>query len=118
MVRTGVCMRRRRADQSGIDEGIFRKNRAILIKTAEFCALCGRPIDKTLKAPDPFSVSIDHIIPVAKGGKSTMDNLQATHLICNKQKGAKIILQRHSNETKVVQFKSFPQYVDWQTYQG
>ena len=35
-------------------------------------------------------VHIDHIYPVALGGKDVMDNLRVTHSLCNMRKGAKI----------------------------
>lgn len=50
------------------------------------CAICGEKVN--MKA-DPNSNeygSIDHIIPLAKGGKHTWDNVQLTHRICNSNK--------------------------------
>ena len=46
------------------------------------CGLCG------VKA-DLRSFVADHIIPKSKGGKSTLNNLQLTHHICNSIKGDK-----------------------------
>lgn len=113
-------LRRNRPDFDGNERGIYNHNKAILRKTATICALCGMPLDKSLKYPDPMSISIDHIIPVACGGKSTLGNLQATHLICNKNKGKKII---DLNKNKQVQERqiaplSAPQYIDWKSYEG
>lgn len=53
------------------------------------CPLCERLIDLGLKAPDPFSKSVDHIVPLSKGGTHEQSNLQWTHLVCNIRKGAK-----------------------------
>lgn len=47
------------------------------------CQICGHPIDRVLKFPDPWSVSLDHIIPVAHGGKHERANAQTAHLHCN-----------------------------------
>jgi 5-methylcytosine-specific restriction endonuclease McrA len=52
------------------------------------CGICNEPIDKTLKWPDLGSVSIDHIIPLSKGGNHTKVNTQAAHLGCNIRKGS------------------------------
>lgn len=35
--------------------------------------------------------SIEHIIPVSKGGTHTWDNVKVAHRKCNSEKGAKII---------------------------
>ena len=32
------------------------------------CAICGRPVDKTLKSPHPMSAEVDELIPVSRGG--------------------------------------------------
>lgn len=60
------------------------------------CALCSERFTTT-QLP-----SIDHIIPRIRGGSDEMENLQATHLICNIRKGAKLGLPaiRISRHTK------------------
>lgn len=55
-----------------------------------FCALCEADLDADLRWPDPLSKSLDHIVPLSKGGSYTQDNLQWTHLFCNTQKGARV----------------------------
>jgi len=54
------------------------------------CPLCGDAIDATLKAPDLLSKSVDHIIPLSRGGTHEQSNLQWTHLICNMRKGNRV----------------------------
>lgn len=103
-----------RPDHTGNEQGIFKHNKSILRKTSTVCALCGMPLDKTLKYPNPMSITIDHIIPVALGGKSTIDNLQATHWICNRQKGTKILTEPQPIKKESV----IPQYIDWSSYEG
>jgi 5-methylcytosine-specific restriction endonuclease McrA len=51
------------------------------------CRLCGAPIDRSQRFPSPGSASIDHIVPLADGGPHDPTNWQATHLICNIDKG-------------------------------
>lgn len=48
------------------------------------CKYCGKTDRYT-------SLEIDHIIPIAKGGKSKYDNLQTLCRSCNKNKGDKIL---------------------------
>lgn len=54
------------------------------------CALCGSPIDTGAAFPAPLSKSIDHIIPLAKGGAHEVTNLQWVHFLCNCLKGDRL----------------------------
>lgn len=47
------------------------------------CRCCGR-------SQNEVDLEIDHIVPIAKGGKSTSDNLQTLCTDCNKRKGTTI----------------------------
>lgn len=51
------------------------------------CGICGEKIDKTLNYPDKMSATLDHIIPLSKGGTHTRENVQASHGVCNFSKG-------------------------------
>ncbi len=46
------------------------------------CAICGRGRE------DGVKLEVDHIIPVSKGGKTKMSNLQTLCMECNRGKGA------------------------------
>lgn len=46
------------------------------------CGICGQPVG-------PSVASIDHIVPLAKGGKHSYRNVQLAHLSCNLRKGAR-----------------------------
>lgn len=54
------------------------------------CALCSEPMSLDVAWPDPMSKSVDHVIPLAKGGTHEQSNLQWAHLMCNKRKGARL----------------------------
>jgi DNA-directed RNA polymerase subunit RPC12/RpoP len=47
------------------------------------CQYCSKRINWNLKWPHPKSMSVDHIIPLSKGGSDESVNLQAMHLRCN-----------------------------------
>ena len=80
-----------RPDRDGTHRKAFDRNRKIIYATQSFCAICGRPVDFDIKPPDPMAPSIDHIVPIAKGGHpSDLANLQLAHLGCNRKKGTRI----------------------------
>jgi len=49
-------------------------------------ALCGKPISKSRKFPDRLSATLDHTVPISRGGQHTPDNVQAAHYTCNSSK--------------------------------
>jgi len=51
------------------------------------CSQCGGPIDPALKHPRNKRASVDHVVPVSRGGMNVLENLALTHLGCNSQKG-------------------------------
>lgn len=55
------------------------------------CGICRGDIDPNVAYPDLRSASLDHIVPLSLGGPHLMSNVQAAHLICNIEKGAKLL---------------------------
>jgi 5-methylcytosine-specific restriction endonuclease McrA len=55
------------------------------------CGLCREPVDPLLPWPDPMSASVDHIVPLSRGGEHSLDNVQSAHLSCNCRKGDQTI---------------------------
>jgi len=47
------------------------------------CQICGKKLAMSKAAPHPKSPTLDHIIPIARGGTHERSNLQAAHFICN-----------------------------------
>lgn len=54
------------------------------------CGICRDPVDRDRKHPDPLSASLDHVIPLARGGTHSDGNVQLAHLACNIAKGARV----------------------------
>lgn len=52
------------------------------------CGICGMKVNKLLKGPHPMSPSLDHVIPMSRGGGHTYANTQCSHLQCNVIKNA------------------------------
>ena len=46
----------------------YTKAKKIIYASQSVCGICGRPVDFDKKFPDPWSATLDHIIPVQKGG--------------------------------------------------
>ena len=61
---------------------------AILERDMWICSICGVAIARDRKKPHSMSPSIDHVLPVARGGTNDEANLAAAHLSCNSSKGA------------------------------
>lgn len=61
--------------------------RAVFERDEWTCQLCGRAIDRTLRFTDPAAGQVDHVVSVAYGGSDDLNNLQATHRVCNQAKG-------------------------------
>jgi 5-methylcytosine-specific restriction endonuclease McrA len=55
------------------------------------CHICRQPIDRDLSYPDPGSASLDHVIPLSKGGPHSRHNCRAAHLTCNLRKQARLV---------------------------
>lgn len=50
------------------------------------CHLCGQPINYDAGHLAPDSYTVDHVMPLAKGGTDTLDNKAAAHRACNRAK--------------------------------
>jgi 5-methylcytosine-specific restriction endonuclease McrA len=53
------------------------------------CHLCGEEISRVEVHPHPLSATVDHVVPLAVGGKHSYENVRAAHFHCNNKKGAK-----------------------------
>ena len=111
-------MAKARLDRQGSHRVNFERNKKIILKTQTTCGICGRPVDMSLKYPDPLAPCIDHIIPVAKGGHpSDIENLQLAHWTCNRQKSDKLFKNKESMEPKVIGNRNLPWSMDWISYE-
>lgn len=63
--------------------------RARLSRTRPNCHICGRAIDWDAARGEPLAFVVDHVIPLAKGGPDTLDNMRAAHNACNSTKRAR-----------------------------
>ncbi len=69
----------------------------ILEKYNGMCLCCKR------KEPD-VKITLDHIIPLSRGGKNTEENIQPLCTICNCKKFTKSIDYRSSENTSCIEY--------------
>ena len=109
-----------RIDRTGQFRTELDRNRKIIFRTQTVCGICGAPVDLTKKSPDPLSPTIDHIIPVSRGGHpSDLSNLQLAHRWCNREKSNKLFLQTRTPEELEktdVNNDDLPLHRDWTKY--
>lgn len=79
--------RRRRARKAAVHSEPYRRM-DIAERDGWRCGLCGCPILPFVRYPHPRSLSIDHVVPLSRGGPDAPDNVHATHLRCNLRKYA------------------------------
>jgi hypothetical protein len=54
------------------------------------CHLCNQIVDMDIKRTDKMGATIDHLLPISKGGLDTMENVALAHWICNIRKGNRV----------------------------
>ena len=78
-------------DRPDLTGAAHRKRRAAALATG-MCILCGRPINPDLPGTHPWGGTLEHVVPVSRGGHPTHpDNLAASHRTCNYQRGTKLL---------------------------
>lgn len=77
---------RRRARKKAAATGNPVLFREIAERDAWTCHLCASPVGR-LPWPDPMSPSLDHVLPLSKGGLHDPRNVRLAHLRCNSAKG-------------------------------
>ena len=58
---------------ANVKEEVYKKSGGV-------CEICGKPLSK-------LNYTVDHIIPLSRGGTNEMSNLRAVHKTCNQIKG-------------------------------
>ena len=102
-----------RPDHDGSHRLAFERNKKKILATQTLCGICGKPVDRSLKYPHPMSATVDHIIPINRGGHpSDIDNLQLAHFVCNRQKSDNFVLN-HPEMTDNTN-RDLPKLIDWE----
>ena len=112
-----------RSDRRPGNRSAFEAARLKILKTQTICGICGKPVDHNYKYPHPLSPTVDHIIPVSKGGHpSDLSNLQLAHRCCNRQKSDKLLdpLRRSATDDadKLIANNVLEQHLCWVDYKS
>ena len=110
-----------RTDRTPGNRAAYENARQKILKTQTICGICGKPVDFSYRAPHPLSPTVDHIIPISKGGHpSDIDNLQLAHRCCNRQKSNSLIEPRKADadDDRLIPNDALEQHYDWVAYRG
>lgn len=80
-----------RAFTYGVEYDASVTLKRVIKRDGGICQLCGKPVDTTSNKNGrvrSYYPSIDHIVPMSKGGGHVWNNVQLAHMICNSRKGA------------------------------
>jgi len=63
---------------------------SICIRDGWTCKICGQPVLPNVDTYHPLAATIDHIVPLSKGGEHSRSNVQCAHHLCNSLKSDRI----------------------------
>lgn len=81
-----AARRTRKAKRRGVMRVAYEP-RTVFERDGWRCGLCGKPVCRSAQVPHPLAPTIDHIVPVARGGHDVPENVQCAHFECNWRKG-------------------------------
>ena len=118
--------KRNRPDHDGTHRLAFERAKRRILASESVCGICGLPVNKSLKYPDPMSPSIDHIIPIDRGGHpSDISNLQLAHWKCNRMKANKLVFSSSEKKESASSANKtdnsnriLPLSMNWKEYKG
>lgn len=85
----GPVAARRRALKLGVASESYSLPE-IAVRDGYRCGLCNRKVNMRLVGPYDMAPSIDHIVPLSRGGDDTTANVQLAHWLCNIRKGNRV----------------------------
>ena len=73
-----------RTDELGEHRAALDRNRKKIYATQTICGICGKPVDFSLRYPNPMSKTIDHIIPAKSDGLLKEGKTEKPEIITNR----------------------------------
>lgn len=74
------------------------------------CHLCSGPVNRGKFTGHYLDATIDHLVPVSKGGRHVWGNVRLAHFICNSRRGA----QELTECAALFAFRQLELFDDWQ----
>lgn len=82
--------RKRRLLEYGLKPSLYTREQ-IFERDQFTCHLCNQPLNMNARFPNLDYPTIDHVIPLSKGGSDALDNIKAAHFGCNVSKSDRIL---------------------------
>jgi hypothetical protein len=84
----------------------------LLDRRGPICGICGEPI--VIPARDPMlKPSIDHKVPISRGGRHRWANVQPAHLLCNIRKRDRMPYEAWEGRTELARWIREQAYLDF-----
>lgn len=83
--RNAYLIRKRRAKSNGLYERDISVS-GIIERDGSSCYLCGNKVDESSHYTSDYYPTIDHVVPLSKGGTHSWDNVRLAHRLCNMYK--------------------------------
>lgn len=80
----------RRAAKAGVEAHHFEAAE-IFERDSLTCWLCGGIATQDAPKNHPMRATLDHVIPLARGGVHSRENVRCAHLRCNLKKGVRLV---------------------------
>ncbi len=87
--RVDTNAKRRARKRGAYVEHVYR--RRVFERDDWTCWLCGTSIVRGVDRNHPLSATIDHVVPLARGGSHCYSNVRTAHRACNMAKGARLV---------------------------
>jgi 5-methylcytosine-specific restriction endonuclease McrA len=99
-----VIVARKRARDLGVDSTLTRQEWEFVVRSHEFiCHICGDKVSLELCRPE--TLSLDHLVPMSRGGANAKTNVAPAHRRCNQNRTNMTLGEFDSWLEKVSQFR-------------
>ncbi|MGF2208968.1 HNH endonuclease [Streptomyces albidoflavus] len=88
--RMGPYVQARRAAKAGVTADSFTASE-IFERDGFVCWICGTEALADVPKNHPQRATLEHVVPLSRGGAHTRANVRCAHLLCNLRKGGKVL---------------------------